>query len=329
MGDTPVIDMELDMIEAELNSTNTSDAPATATFEPTTNQANIADGTLCTNRFDRPEAIYLLGLDNMNTKDIQHYCQNTALKKVEWIDDSSCVLVFENDSDAKLAAQELLQETHDTVLNSSDLRNAKPFERPDFTESNDAMNDTTLPPVRPVIDHLQIRLATDSDVKTRGSRHRSRYYLIHGEPPSDPSNNNNSGDSRHSSRSHRTTSDGKPLSILDRLGSRVPPLSAQRRGEGGRYRHQHTDRDEDDSSSRYDRYSRSRRRDEDDHHRRRRSLSPTRDAIDRPIMSESENGATPTDKMDDIPPPPTTSAEEDDKPYEIPESIRSRLGNLE
>ncbi|CAO3586768.1 unnamed protein product [Absidia cylindrospora] len=301
MEDTPVIDMELDMIEAELNGTNTNDASAATIFEPTIKQSDVAD-------------------------DIQHYCQNTALKKVEWIDNSSCVLVFENDADARLAAQELLQETLDTVLNSSDLRNAKPFERPDVADSNNEMSDTTLPPVRPVIDHLQIRLATDSDIKTRGSRHRSRYYLIHGEPPSDSSNG---------SRSHRTATDGKPLSILDRLGSRVPPLSAQRRGEGGRYRHQHGDSDGDDSnsssSSRYDRYSRSSRRDGGGRrHSRRRSLSPTRDATDRPIItSESENGTPATDKMDDIPPPPTTSAEEDDTPYEMPESIRSRLGNLE
>lgn len=59
----------------------------TKTDKPvTTDEAHYA------NLFDRPEGLYLHGLDNMNTDDIHDYCADTNLIKVEWINDASCKL---------------------------------------------------------------------------------------------------------------------------------------------------------------------------------------------------------------------------------------------
>ncbi|KAI8100147.1 uncharacterized protein BX664DRAFT_34661 [Halteromyces radiatus] len=298
------VGMDIDMPDAELGI---NDRQTTEKIDSTTTSTmpiNETDENYYAQRFTRPNALFLYGLESMSTEDIQTYCKDTTLKKIEWIDDSSCVLVYEDESNANDAAHKLLAQpplNTEGSLSSTDLSKAKPFERP--THDNDsnttADNDAVpliRPPVLPKIDTLYIRMATDNDIKTRGSRERSRYYLLHGEPDS---------------KQQRSTSN-KPLSILDRLGSKVPPLSSRR---GYRY----------DEDSKYDSQHRRRGRrgrydGNDDGYRRsrRRSISPNR-TNDDDNNKYIDNGDESAAKQD---------VKDDDKPIEIPEHLRGRLGNL-
>lgn len=111
----------------------------------------------------------------------------------------------------------LLENDNDDDLDSTELKAAKPYRR---SQDDKALS---------VFDTLQLRMATDSDIKVRGARHHSRYYLFNGNP------------------SEQKQASG---SILDRLGARVPPRRYQ-------------------ESSRYDRASQRRRYDDDEPARRR------------------------------------------------------------
>ncbi|KAI8342346.1 hypothetical protein BC941DRAFT_412508 [Chlamydoabsidia padenii] len=151
-----------------------------------TTETEKTDEAHYANLFDRPEGLYLQGVDNMSTEDIENFCADTDLVKVEWINDGSCVLVYDSATNAQTAAQQLLMDPS-MPLNSTDLQPAKTYHRPNET-----------PTALSTFDSLQLRQATDSDVKVRNARYQSRYYLFHGSP-------------------RQTTS------ILDRLGARVPP----------------------------------------------------------------------------------------------------------
>ncbi|ORX60366.1 hypothetical protein DM01DRAFT_1404648 [Hesseltinella vesiculosa] len=192
-----VVDMELDIpldenIDLDFDPEQVAkelglDIQNDSTFPPTTQpqqQDHNPEGTSSIYSLDdpnaRPEAILLHGVDDMSTAEIKVYCQSTALSKVEWVDDSSCVLVFTNTDEAMQAALLLLQEP--TSWPSSTLLPSKPFERPvpDNGDQPAQEENPLMPPVKPVIKSLSIRSAKLTDVKTKGSRERSRYYLFHG-----------------------------------------------------------------------------------------------------------------------------------------------------
>ncbi|CAO3639013.1 unnamed protein product [Cunninghamella blakesleeana] len=277
-----VVDIDLDMLENDTVYTTTEVTTQVATG--TINKESTINNTPNYDNLDtRPEAIYLLGLDNMSTNDIQAYCQETALKKIEWIDDSSCVLVYENEEEAKKATQLLISESgstpSDLQLNTKTLYKAKPFIRSNYdlkkeeekkddenkkeeenNKEEDEEMDNTRPPLIPIIDQLQIRMATDKDIKIRGSRERSRYYLFHGTEDSDVKEKKN----HH--RHH--------------------PYERNQHHHHHHHHHHHNDK----YSSRRNRHRSS---------RNRRSLSPNHHS-----------------KLDD------------DKPIEIPERLRGRLGKL-
>ncbi|KAI8075477.1 uncharacterized protein B0P05DRAFT_448789, partial [Gilbertella persicaria] len=109
----------------------------------------------------RRNAIYLRGVDEMSTADITSYANTPLLQKVQWINDSSCNLVFDNEEQAMEVAQTLLHEPT-ASLDHHTLLPAKPFTH----------NDRSF--------ELFIRVATDEDVKEKGARAKSRYYMIHG-----------------------------------------------------------------------------------------------------------------------------------------------------
>ncbi|KAI9303352.1 hypothetical protein BJ944DRAFT_268563 [Cunninghamella echinulata] len=286
-----VIDIDLDMdIE---NSTPYDGIQITTTTATSTDSTNTEENnTAYANLDTRPEAIYLLGLDNMSTKDINDYCENTGLKKVEWIDDSSCVLVFENEEEAKKAGQQLVSEpsilSNNVQLTTTTLLKAKPFIRANYKnqskgeekdnetggegkeqekekegDDEDEEMDITRPPLIPIIDQLQIRMATDRDVKTRGARERSRYYLFHGVDDSGVKKKND-----HHNKNNRHH-----------------PYSRNQ------HRHHHQQQYDNDKYSNIKRHQR---------RSRRRSASPN----------------------------PRTRKVDDDKPIVIPEHLRARLGKL-
>lgn len=72
------------------NITTYAPTEVTATTSATNTESNNNNTPNYDNLDTRPEAIYLFGVENMSTNDIQAYCQETTLKKIEWVDDSSC-----------------------------------------------------------------------------------------------------------------------------------------------------------------------------------------------------------------------------------------------
>ncbi|QSL64515.1 hypothetical protein MERGE_001816 [Pneumocystis wakefieldiae] len=113
----------------------------------------------------RPEALYLKGVDQMSTDDVKKYCITyypTASPSIEWIDDSSCNLVY---SDASTA--------------SSVLSSISCFEV-------DTLYTSFLVPAKTCLKYnnaqLFIRHSSILDKKTPGARERSRWYLFHPHP---------------------------------------------------------------------------------------------------------------------------------------------------
>nr|OQO31916.1 hypothetical protein B0A51_01111 [Rachicladosporium sp. CCFEE 5018] len=112
--------------------------------------------------------IHLRGLDNLTTARIEaavrEYCDMTLYGKLQWIDDTSANLVFDTD-DAAASAMAALAEVEES--DALALRAVKAFNELPETQ-------------------LQMRYATESDVKVKGAKDRSRFYLMN--PEYDPEN---------------------------------------------------------------------------------------------------------------------------------------------
>jgi len=87
-------------------------------------------------------------------------------KKIEWIDDTSANIIYQDDHRAGQALDALTAE-YDRTLPRTDLRRA--INHPSRAEAV-----------------LEVRLAKVADRKERGAAERSRYYLLH--PEADPGN---------------------------------------------------------------------------------------------------------------------------------------------
>ncbi|KAI9354006.1 hypothetical protein BD770DRAFT_445332 [Pilaira anomala] len=176
----------------------------------------------------RPSALFLQGVDDMSTKDISSYCP--SLKKVEWIDDSSCNMVFETSEEAQEALLTLMvaEDRGAVVVDHRQLVAAKPF----------------LKEEEGVEHKLFIRVATDEDVKERGARQRSRYYLIHGkeEEEENLSEERKVARQEHQARMRKSGGDGR--SVFERLGNK--------RNEEERRRSASPDREETRSTERHE-----------------------------------------------------------------------------
>lgn len=113
-----------------------------------------------------PTKVHLRGLDNLSTKLVEQglaeACNMEFYQRLQWIDDTSANAVFDNDSAAADALAALSAEQESEPLK---LRNMK-----SLPSAPDSM--------------LQLRMATEADVKVAGAKDRSRYYLDH--PEADP-----------------------------------------------------------------------------------------------------------------------------------------------
>jgi hypothetical protein len=114
--------------------------------------------------------------------------------------------VFESDEKALQAIQGLLLEP-DNEINHTVLRKSKVY----TMESGTTVN------------NLHIRLASDQDVKEKGARERSRYYLLHGGPSKDI----NERLGRRREKQHVSNNSSKD--VLSRLGGYREPGSRSRR----------------------------------------------------------------------------------------------------
>ncbi|KAF9106323.1 hypothetical protein BGX27_009212 [Mortierella sp. AM989] len=216
----------------------------------------------------RLEAVHLFGTDEMSTKDVLKYFDAYGPSHVEWIDDSSCNIVFPDQFSAKRA---LYFQLVNRDVNFGEDEND--FE-PSRTESVTALDENGIPAVEmapksnnrlqrakdyiPVQQHNQptirsnkslfIRYATDYDRKERGAASRSTYYAIHGreEARSSHTSNNGLGSSRYGRRSRADDDEiwnrGRGITSFSRLrrkmenGGESPSPSPTRRRSWSRDR---------------------------------------------------------------------------------------------
>ncbi|KAG0289073.1 hypothetical protein BGZ96_007259 [Linnemannia gamsii] len=147
----------------------------------------------------RSEAVYLYGTDEMSTKDVLKYFDAYGPSHVEWIDDSSCNIVFPDQFSAKRAVYFQLVDKEDVTFGEDD--EGEDIE-PSRETSESGVAEAFISPKSknrlqrakeyvPVQQHNQtgtaksnsglfVRYATDLDRKERNSASKSVYYAVHG-----------------------------------------------------------------------------------------------------------------------------------------------------
>jgi hypothetical protein len=160
----------------------------------------------------RPTALFLHGVDDMSTADITAYANSPLVTKIEWINDSSCNLACATAEDALTVAASLLPTPQ--TLDHRTLVPAKPFTKP--TEEDDQK--ASIP--------LFLRISTDEDVKERGARERSRYYLLHGSEDRPVTKERREARREHIERMQKNGGDGRD--VFSRLGNKVAPSGRSR-----------------------------------------------------------------------------------------------------
>ncbi|KAF9329255.1 hypothetical protein BG006_007640 [Podila minutissima] len=169
----------------------------------------------------RLDAVHLYGTNEMSTKDVLKYFEAYGPSHVEWIDDSSCNVVFKDNYSAKRALYNQLVDEEANFGEDEDEEGALVDVEPGrpqgdgttssvlYAKSNNRLQRAKeYIPVQqhnqPVIQNnkgLYLRYATDFDVKERGAAARSTYYQIHGREEN--KRKTGSSNSRHSSSQHQ------------------------------------------------------------------------------------------------------------------------------
>lgn len=167
----PTYDMDIDMdidlnIDADISALEhqTTHIPEQAPAQ--TNEPPAAYGAL-----PAPEKVHVRGLDNLTTDDIKAFAAEhfplDDFVRVEWVDDTSANLLYRSSDVARQALAAL------TIADAVDPNSIAPEQQRD---------------ARPISSHpgvqLTIRQATMDDVKRRGARDASRFYLLN--PDKDP-----------------------------------------------------------------------------------------------------------------------------------------------
>ncbi|KAF9193240.1 hypothetical protein BGZ50_007638 [Haplosporangium sp. Z 11] len=218
--------MDVDMDEGEWTSSTTlPEPPRTATI--------------------RLEAVHLYGTDEMSTKDVLKYFEAYGPSHVEWIDDSSCNVVFKDNFSAKRALYYQLvdsnvnfgedEDMNDTTTDLNTAGTATMTQTSDGTPAMEIPRSKNL--LRRAKDYIPVqqrdefqvirkntgiylRYATDYDHKQRGAAARSTYYAIHGREEA-RSGGSLSGSSRYGRRSRADEDEvwnrGRGISTLSGL----------------------------------------------------------------------------------------------------------------
>lgn len=150
-----------------------------------TSEANATDPA--------PEKVHLRGLDNLTTKDIRDFAATYLGAHrplhVEWIDDTSANIIYEN---AEIARDALIAFAADEL---SDITQIQPMQTiaakafPDHPDTN-----------------LEVRIAVLGDRKQAGARERSRFYLFN--PEYDPAERRKRGGGHRGGNRYRDRDDG-------------------------------------------------------------------------------------------------------------------------
>ncbi|KAJ9656950.1 hypothetical protein H2201_008353 [Coniosporium apollinis] len=186
-------DAEIAALEAEAMRITSADAPPDQEGQNTSVlvAAPSADGA-ATDIHAAPEKVHIRGVDNLTTADIKFFASelypSDLFVRVEWIDDTSANIVYQTAeaATAALAAfSDFYQVVDPALVPLSELRKAKKLA------------------THPDAD-LQVRQAFSTDVKKKGAREASRFYLMN--PDKDPSERRKRFDSRRG-RGGRRASD--------------------------------------------------------------------------------------------------------------------------
>lgn len=147
-----------------------------APIAPTTAIANPFNGAVPENAVGVPEKVHIRGVDNLDTSSVKQFASQfysmDEFVRVEWVDDHSVNLIYNTPG---AAANALIAFTDPelsdpSITNPLTVRKAKKFS-------------TTEKPDAEVV--LDIRQAIETDVKKKGARDASRFYLMN--PDKDPS----------------------------------------------------------------------------------------------------------------------------------------------
>uniref|UniRef100_A0A3P8V5X5 Nuclear cap-binding protein subunit 3 n=1 Tax=Cynoglossus semilaevis TaxID=244447 RepID=A0A3P8V5X5_CYNSE len=156
----------------------------------------------------RLEAIHVTGVDDMSTQDVFGYFKSYPPAHIEWIDDTSCNVVWLDDDtciralvntswmpDTKSATPEKEAEKQLEGHGSSDDEDDEEEEGAVDEDEEESLDDLSAAEresllrndLRPVIkpfkgNKLMLRFATHDDKKELGAARRSRYYMKYGNP---------------------------------------------------------------------------------------------------------------------------------------------------
>eukprot|EP00127_Corallochytrium_limacisporum_P006793 Clim_evm8s236 gene=Clim_evmTU8s236 len=112
----------------------------------------------------RYDAVFLHGTDQMSTKDVLGYFEEFGPAYVEWINDSSCNVVWDDDYSAKRAIA--------AISTDNSMRDGEKDYGFSYRAGRPHIKAST----------LLLRLATVEDIKEVGAGRKSQYYKIHGNP---------------------------------------------------------------------------------------------------------------------------------------------------
>lgn len=132
----------------------------------------------------RPNAILLQGMSisNLPTSNIFAYVGHYDVKPIglEWVDDTTCVLVFETKRAAVASYAFLLKEGEEQpdVFGLNAAQPIPPGISPPKSESGDG---EAVASRSDLFGEVRMRWATKDDVKQKGAKGQSRFYQRHGE----------------------------------------------------------------------------------------------------------------------------------------------------
>ncbi|KAJ9619513.1 hypothetical protein H2203_008291 [Taxawa tesnikishii (nom. ined.)] len=189
MADTMDIDMDIDLTEDPETARMMEEEMARNYDNPTiTEPIPVADDVPAAYKDDfeknipTPNKVHLRGVDSLTTDHIKQFATehypSDYFQRVEWVDDASANLVYTSNEAAAEALQQLSAE-NPINMSSVEVRRAKQLSsHPDV--------------------ELFVRQATIGDVKVRGAREKSRFYLMN--PEHDPGERRRRYDDRYQRR---------------------------------------------------------------------------------------------------------------------------------
>uniref|UniRef100_A0A3P9DS77 Nuclear cap-binding protein subunit 3 n=1 Tax=Maylandia zebra TaxID=106582 RepID=A0A3P9DS77_9CICH len=137
----------------------------------------------------RMEAIHVMGVDDMSTQDVFGYFKEYPPAHIEWIDDTSCNVVWLDDDTPIRALINTSRMPDSETVTTETGGSSQPDEGGEETddlswaERASLLRNDLRPAIKPFKGNkLLLRFATQDDKKEPGAARRSRYYMKYGNP---------------------------------------------------------------------------------------------------------------------------------------------------